>query len=91
MQVNNAITPLLKFRILVMEVSSLIAFPAVGIPAFLSNLTIAGWIKFKDSPDTAMVISIIMGASLIVFLVTYYLWASHLVGKEVDLFKVCSV
>lgn len=60
---------------------------SAGIPAFLANLALAGWIKFRDAPATAMAITVIMGVSVLVFLITYGLWGSHLIGKDVDLFK----
>ncbi|GMH34123.1 hypothetical protein BSKO_01957 [Bryopsis sp. KO-2023] len=63
---------------------------SAGIPAFLANLALAGWIKFRDAPETAIVITIIMGLSFLVFLITFFLWGSHLIGKEVDLFKGAS-
>ncbi|CAD7700088.1 unnamed protein product [Ostreobium quekettii] len=66
---------------------------SAGIPTFLLNLALAGWIKFshyKDRSLTATLISIVMGASCATLVLSYWQWGRHLIGRRDDLVQVAA-
>lgn len=60
---------------------------SAGIPTFLLNLVLAGWIKFQKAKETAALITVVMGLSCFMFFIAYRHWARHLVGHRGDLFQ----
>ena len=51
----------------------------VGIPIFLVNMAVSGWIKFIMYQPAAIVMTVIMSLSLAFLTLTYAQWLSHLI------------
>ncbi|CAD7703857.1 unnamed protein product [Ostreobium quekettii] len=66
---------------------------SAGIPLFLLNLALAGWIKFshhRDNNLTAILISVVMVVSCITLLLSHRQWGRHLVARRDDLVQVAA-
>jgi hypothetical protein len=50
----------------------------------LANLALASFIKFKDSPRTAIAVTVIMGIAGLYFFLTHGRWMRYVTGSAAD-------
>ena len=78
--VHNVKQPFREFWIMRCEEDWMRAFGffTIGVPCFLLNLALCGWVKFYDYKYAAGAITVICGIAIIVWYLTHRKWGSFL-------------
>ncbi len=53
----------------------------LGIPMFFANLAVAAWIQFEDSVLSAILVTALLGAGLLLLAVWLHKWAAHVTAR----------
>ena len=56
-----------------------------GIPWLFANLALASFIKFKDSPATAIVVTVVLGVGCMYFFLSHGRWLRYVSGSHTEM------
>ena len=56
-----------------------------GIPWLFANLALASFIKFKDSPATAIAVTVVLGVGCMYFFLSHGRWLRYVSGSHTEM------
>ena len=56
-----------------------------GIPWLFANLALASFIKFKDSPATAIAVTVVLGVGCMYFILSHARWLRYVSGSHTEM------
>ena len=58
---------------------------SAGIPWLFANLSLASFIKFKDSQPTAIAVTVVLGVGALYFFLSHGRWLRYVSGSNSDM------